>query len=108
MPSALKNCTVYVLILSVETNSTLAIGLVFEGMYSITNCPSELLKGVLDEGRRFSISAFLSLDVISVDGIVVIEPIPSVSSQIGVVVSISTNQKCHCYNHLLQNTVLIL
>jgi len=72
---------------SVETNSISFIGLAIDGVYSIIKVPSELCNCFGDVGLRSSTTAILSLTLISLDGMMVFESIPSVIVQIGVVVA---------------------
>lgn len=77
----------YVLILSVEISLTVCTGFGLEGVYSITNVGCVLVSGVAALGLKFSITAVLSFTLISLDGIVLGELIPSEISQTGVVVA---------------------
>ena len=70
---------------SVETNSISFIGLAVDGEYSMINVPSELCNGVGDSGLRLSTATVLSLTLISFDGMIVFDAIPSVTVQSGVV-----------------------
>jgi hypothetical protein len=71
--------------LSVETNSISFNGLAVDGEYSMINVPSELCNGVGDSGLRLSTATVLSLTLISLDGMIVFDAIPSVTVQSGVV-----------------------
>ena len=87
---------------SVETNSISFIGLAVDGEYSMINVPSELCNGVGDSGLRLSTATVLSLTLISLDGMIVFDAIPSVTVQNGVVedaVPIN-NTKMYNFSHI--------
>ena len=73
---------------SVDTSFTSFTGLSSEGEYFIVSVASELSRGVDELDLRSSTTAFLSLTLISLEGIVVSESIPFVIVHTGVVVAI--------------------
>ena len=83
---------------SVETNSISFIGLAVDGEYSMINVPSELCNGVGDSGLRLSTATVLSLTLISLDGMILFEAIPSVTVQTGVVEASVTINNTKMYN----------
>lgn len=91
VPSVLKNLTIYFSIFSVNTSSTFSTGLTFEGLYSITSLPTELFIALGVFGRKSSTFAIISFTLISFDGMVVADSIPSDNSHTGVVVGTENN-----------------
>lgn len=74
------------MIFSVDISITFLTGLDIDGEYSIISVGFKLSNGVALLGLKYSAFTFLSLTLISVDGIVLADCIPSDTSQIGVVV----------------------